>query len=64
MAHLRGGGVFLGTENTLGDTLAVADVHENDAVMIPNRINPADQRNRFTGVGFAEFVAMMSSVHG
>src|SRR5690606_16452757 len=64
--HVAGGGgfrVFLGPEDALRHALAVAHVDENDAVVVPDGIDPPRQRGGAADVGFAEFVAMVGAVH-
>jgi hypothetical protein len=63
MAQLRCFRIFLGAEDALRHSLAVTNVDKDHSTLIANRINPAGQRNNFTGMRFSDFVAMMSSVH-
>ena len=64
VAGLGGGAVFLGTEHDLRDALTVTQVHKNHPVVIPHAIHPAGKGHGLTGVGGAEFIAMVSAVHG
>ena len=59
-----GGGVgeFFWAEDDLGDAVLVAEVGEDDAAVVASGVHPAGKGDREAGVGFAEFVAVMSAV--
>ena len=48
-------------KDTLGDSLAVTQVDEDDAAMVTGGVHPADECDGLVDVGFAEFVTMMSA---
>jgi hypothetical protein len=58
MRHLVRGGVYLRVEDNLGDAVAVPQVNENEAAVIPAFAGPADEGNRLACVTCAKFAAV------
>ena len=57
-------GIFFGAEDDLGDAFAVAQVDEDDAVVIAHTIDPAGEGYGLALMSGAKFVAMMGAIHG
>ena len=55
--------IFLGTENDLGQSFAIAQIDENDAAMIAPDMDPAGEFGGAADVGSAQLVAMMCPIH-
>ena len=49
-------------EHHLGDAVAIAEIEEHDALLIPDRVHPPGQLHRAAGVGFAQGAAMLGSI--
>ena len=63
LAQGKAGGGMVGVEDHLGDALAVAQVHEDEAAVVAALAHPARQGNGLADVAFAQLAAGVR-VHG
>ena len=64
MRRLGDLGIFLRTEDNLGQAFAIAEVDENDATVVAPGMDPAGEFDLLADIGGAESVAVMGAIHG